>query len=189
MYALMLGKQKEIYILQCLPDCEKNFLHVDLNDLQEITIGKKAGNSITYKNPMVSDVHARIYKFNGKWTIENFDLKYGVFVNNFSVYDNVKNIFNGDIIFIMGLEIIMIKNSLYVNNAFNSVNLNDKNFTLSNVKNVELKSKTENIDVYADEEEFNYYSRAPRVIPPIKKEQVTIDQPPDIQEDLKKPKI
>ena len=189
MYALMLGKQKEIYILQCLPDCEKDFLHVDLNNLQEITIGKKAGNSITYKNPMVSDVHARIYKFNGKWTIENFDLKYGVFVNNFPVYDNVKNIFNGDIIFIMGLEIIMIKNSLYVNNAFNSVNLNDKNFTLSNVKNVELKSKTENIDVYADEEEFNYYSRAPRVIPPIKKEQVTIDQPPDIQEDLKKPKI
>lgn len=113
-YAIFLKDTKEIYILYCFSDFEDNYTHIDIINTREITIGANDNNSIIIKNPFVRDFHAKIFKYKGKWTIENNDPKFGLFVNNLPVFDNPKDIFNGDIIFIMGLEIIMIKDSLYI---------------------------------------------------------------------------
>lgn len=188
MYAITLGNSEDVYILYCSPDYEKNFTHLDIIEDTEFTIGSSNNNSIIYNNPLVSDTHAKILKFNGKWIIENYDSKYGTFVNDFPVHNNTKNIFNGDIIFIMGLEIVMLKDSIYINNPNNNVTLNSNIFKMSSTKNLELKNKTN--DLYIDDNKYiDYYSRSPRIIPPIITEHITIDQPPELTDSQKRPML
>ena len=49
--------------------------------------------------------------------IENLDPNFGTFVNNNPVNKRLKMLFNGDVIFIMGLKIIIIGKSIYINNC------------------------------------------------------------------------
>ena len=191
-YPILLRNSKEIYILCCLPDFEQNFIHVDITNTNEITIGTSSSNNIEYKNPFIAPLHAKILKINGKWTIENFDKQFGLFVNDFPIYNNTKNIFNGDIIFIMGLQIIMIKNSLYINNPLKNMSLDDINFTLSKLKNVSpnlVQIKNSESDEIFEPDSIDYYYRSPRIIPQIKTEKVIINEPPELQEDNQKPML
>ena len=189
MYPIILDNSDEIFILYCLPDFDNNFTHFDIINTNEFTIGSDGTNSIIYNHPLLEGVHAKIFKFNGKWTLENYDHKYGVFVNDFPVYNTTKNIFNGDIIFIMGLQIILIKNSLYINNPNNSVTLDNNHFRISRIKNSDL---TDNIpynlnDISSENPFMNYYSSSPRIIPKITMEHIKIDEPPVLQNENKKP--
>ena len=152
-YPILLRDSEELYILFCLPDYESTFNHVDIIGNQEITIGARDNNSIACRSSFMADLHAKIVKFNGKWTVQNYDSKYGLFVNDFPVYGNVKNIFNGDIIFIMGLEIIIINDSLYINNPKGEVSLDERCFSPSRIKNDEIDEKiAENDELVAIDE-------------------------------------
>ncbi|MBR3249911.1 MAG: type VII secretion protein EssC [Clostridia bacterium] len=180
--------KKDIYILVCMPDYDNSFVHMDIIKTNEITIGKNSNNSIVYNNPFIKDIHARIVKFKGKWILENYDTQYGIYVNNFPVYDNTKNIFNGDVIYIMGLKIIMIKDSIYINNPDNNIKINNEQFALSKIKKVKLKKS--NFIEQNDESENNvkeYYSKSPRMVPTIIEEKVQIDEPPSPQNSGKMP--
>ena len=192
MYPIFIEQLNEIFILFCMPDYEANFTHMDIMESKEITIGNSEKNSIVYRAPLINSVHAKIYKFNGKWSIENKDSKFGVFVNNYPVYENTKNIFNGDIIFIMGLIIIMIKDSLYINNPQNNVFLSERCFSVNTLEekmqeqiNMYISDKTNTIS----DKPIEYYSRSPRMIPPIKKEKIKIDEPPELSDSEQRPMI
>ena len=118
-YPINIYNSKEIYILCCLPDYEENFIHLDIKNISTgITIGSDNNNSIVYNNTLIPQIYAKIYKKNNNWTIENYDTEYGLFVNDFPVYNNTKRIFNGDIIFIMGVKIVIIKDTIYVSNPY-----------------------------------------------------------------------
>lgn len=190
MYPILMNNSKEIYILYCLPDFEDSFNHLDIIGTQEITIGSNDNNSIVYKSPLVAGLHAKICKFNGKWTIENYDSKYGAFVNNFPVYNNTKNIFNGDIIFIMGLEIVIIKDTIYINNPQNNVVFDKNYFKLSNIEKTLIDKKNTMVKGYKKldiNNNIDYYSRSPRMIPPIKIEKLKIDEPPELIDEQQRP--
>ena len=182
MYPIIINNQSDVNILYCLPDFEDYFIHLDIINTQEITIGSNANNSIVYKNPLISGLHARIYKDDNKWTLENYDSKYGAFVNHFPVYDNKKNIFNGDIIFIMGLEIVIIKDTIYVNNPGNKVFLDKKCFKSSEIEEEIIKkgkNKKERKNGDNSSKKINYFFRSPRMIPPINTAQLVIEEPPE----------
>ena len=189
-YPILLRDSEELYILFCLPDYESTFNHVDIIGNQEITVGANDNNSIACKNSFMADLHAKIVKFNGKWTVQNYDSKYGLFVNDFPVYGNVKNVFNGDTIFIMGLEIIIINDSLYINDPKGEVELDQKCFAPSRIKNAEIDDRIiENDELVAIDENIKYYSRPPRMIPQIKKEKIEIDEPPQLDDKQNRPMI
>ena len=181
-YPILINNVKEdIYILFCLPDYDKSFIQAKITGINEITIGKNSGNTIVYNNPLIKDIHAKLVKFKGKWIIENYDEQYGIFVNDFPVYDNTKNVFNGDVIFIMGLKIIFIKDRLYINNPSKQVQLSNKAFnickinkTLSDLEKISNDDEFENID----NKEVKYYSKSPRMVPTIMNEEIPIDEPP-----------
>ena len=82
MYVIALGSIKNIYILFCMPDSASQFLHMEINNTKEFTIGSNPKNSIVYTNVLASDVHAKIVNKDSKWYIQNFDSKIGTFVNN-----------------------------------------------------------------------------------------------------------
>ena len=83
---------------------------------------------IEYNNILVKNTHARIYKDSGRWVIENLDNRFGTFVNNMPIFGETKILFNGDVIFIMGLKVIMMGNSIFINNPQNAVRYNSKYF-------------------------------------------------------------
>ena len=190
MYPIKLYNSQEIYIIYCLPDYEESFIHLDIKNISTITIGTDTNNNIVYKNPFISELHAKIYKKDNIWTIKNYDLNHGVFVNSFPVYENIKNIFNGDIIFIMGLEIVIIKDTIYINNPQNNVYLNNESFKSSDIEIILNNNQKSNLkkqfSIY-NNKTINYYSRSPRLIPPIKREKIIIDQPPELAENKQRP--
>ena len=191
-FPILMNNSEDLHLLYCLPDYEDNFEHLDIVNTLEVTIGSGDSNSIVYKGPFVSELHAKIYKFNGKWTLENYDSKYGVFVNDFPVYNKTKNIFNGDIIFIMGLELVIVKDSIYINNPRNEIFLNKNHFKPNYVeKNLVVKDS-----VFAtNNEKSNFkkssieFLRSPRMIPPIKTETIKIDEPPELVDDHQRPML
>lgn len=184
MYAVCFGNSEEVFILYCAKVYENDFLHLDVVNTQEISIGRSKNNHIIYNNALLLNVHARILQNNGRWVIENFDSRYAIFVNNLPVYDNAKILSNGDVIFIMGLKIVIMKNSIYINQTQSNVTYNKNYFKVSNTRSsipkIEKidKEDEDEIELYKDDE---YYSRAPRITNLIETEKVKIDAPPHIQ--------
>jgi len=110
------------------------------------------------------------------WIIENFDNKYGTFVNNEPV--SKKALSNGDVVFIMGLKIIIMGDSIFLNNPSDSVHCDGHVFSLGAAENTpaDLKPESDNgVELYTERE---YFSRAPRLTNAIECEQVKIDAPP-----------
>ena len=190
MYAISIGNMGDIYILYCSPAYESETLHLNINRATEFYIGRNEKNQITYKNSLVAEHHARIFNTNGRWLIENFDQKTGTFVNNAQIGDTPKVLFNGDVIFIAGLKIIIMGNSIFINNPLNAMNFNKEYFSTIRHKTyspiTENKNEDEEIELYKDDE---YFSRAPRITNLIEKERVKIDPPPQIQGQEEMPAI
>lgn len=188
-YPVFLKKSKEVCMLYCMPDYDNSFTHVDINTTSEITVGSDSKNTIVYSAPFVNKIHAKIVKEKNKWTVINNDSAFGVYVNDFPVYSNKKNLFNGDVLFIMGLKIIVMGNSMYINSPNNSVSLNPEALMISKIRNSELKNEDINkkLQILTEKNSINYYSKAPRMLPPIKVEKIKIDSPPEVADDNHRP--
>jgi len=146
-----------------------------------ITIGKAAQNHICINNHYVSALHAQISFSNGKWTVIDNKSNNGVYVNEQRVRDT-KQLAYGDVIYILGVKIV-------VGNAFIAVNNPDN--TVSIQSNALKELRIENTGEYEAPEEIpeTFYYRSPhfrreapmlelRVDAPTNKE--TLDETPII---------
>lgn len=170
----------ELFILYCAPVCEK-FVQLDTKNFSEIFIGNSPECSINYKNPLIRNKHARIFYSNGKLMLEKIDQNYGMFINNKPILNNTKLLFNGDVIFILGLKIIIIGKNIFINNPSGMVKLDDRIFKINeDVINFPVTDEEdeEDIEIYSAGE---YFARAPRITNVIEREKVRIDAPPQIQ--------
>ena len=191
MYGVYLVNSKEFYIIHCSDLNEDNLTRYDIRHTQEIRIGRGMQSHICYENNLVSDYHARIVLNNGRLLLENYDTNFGTFVNSKKIEKESWVLFNGDVIFIMGLKIIVMGNSLFINNPKNMVKINNTNLVLSSVRREKpIISENEDddaeVDLYSDKE---YYSRAPRITNVIETEKVKIDAPPQLQDKQETPMI
>ena len=184
-YAIAIGDLSNLYFLYCYPLVENNFKHLEINKkTNEIFIGKGEKNHIVYKNNLVSNTHARLVLYDKNWILENIDKKYGTIVNDELIFEKSKVLHNGDIIFIMGLKIIIMKNSIFINSPTNKVITDESAFREIKYPPVNIQSEeNENDEYYEDKPLYSdkdYFSRAPRLTKVIKKEKIKIDPPPAI---------
>lgn len=190
MHCICLKNSNSVYILYCSPVYEKNTFHIDLKKSSEILIGRGEDNDILYNNVLIKGTYARIFSENKKWFIKNYDTRYGTFVNNEPIFDDVKPLENGDIIFIMGLKIIIIGHTIYVNNPQDKVMYDYSGFSEENNKkgtiDIEVEDDDDSLELYSDKD---YFSRAPRIIDKIEREKIEIDGPPNQKEDNGMPAI
>ena len=187
-YIVKFGNSEELFALYCLPVCDNNLFHLSLKNKSQITIGKAKSNDIMYNNDFVSDKHARLYFYNGNFIVENYDTNFGTFVNNRPVLNGGVTLSNGDVVFIMGLKIIVMGKGIFINTPDDKVSCNNESFSLIKPK-VEIEKKNDdekNIELYSEKD---YYSRAPRITNIIEKEKVKIDEPPHLQEQQDMPLI
>ena len=184
MYAISFGNLNDIYFLCCSPVFENNITHLRINTNNEFYIGRSPSCNIKFDNVLVSDIHARMFKLNGRWQIENYDRKIGTFVNGDKITGE-KILSNGDVIYIAGLKIILVGNNIIMNNPSNKVVYNGQLFKEYNEMQRITDIKTENseeddeIELYSDND---YFSRAPRIKNVIEQEKIKIDPPPQIQD-------
>jgi len=178
-YSIKNDNEKSIYYLYAIPDVETTYRVFDLVGDAIINIGSNDQNDIIYKSVLVSDVHARLEYTDGLWQIYDNNSKMGVYVNDKKIVDNY-SLRYGDIVFISGLKIIIMKSFVLINNVLDNIKINTNMLKISNKPNLlidDTKEKEEDLNrnLYAKEE---YFYRSPRFIEDIIKEDVVFDNPP-----------
>ena len=161
------------YILYCLPTYEKTTLYNVLD--ASILIG--SNTDISYRNNYLTDLNVKI-SYNNAWYIEVLNDTYLVYLNNKSV--KKERLYNGDVIFILGLRIVVLGNYMIINNPFNMVKINH-----NKLKNIALGSVTskseidEELEIYSEDD---YFFRTPRFKRNVVLEKFRIDSPPENQD-------
>ena len=188
LYFLKINTDNEYVILYCSPSVEKNALKLKVQNGQNITIGSDKKSQICYNFPLVSNQQARLIYNNGKWVIQDLNSKYGTYVNNEAITS--KQLEYGDIIFILGLEIIVMKDTLVLNNVPNYLKIDDNSFEKV-VPTIQKQTVFDNPDEEGIEfyKEDDYFYKAPRFKTGIEEVVLNIDPPPAEQEEDKTPMI
>jgi len=177
---ILFNNSDEIWILYCMPTCEK-FTHLYMKTSSEILIGRDKDNNISYDNELIKNKHIRIFYRNGRLLLENFDADFGCYINNKHVGEQTKLLFNGDVIFALGLKIIIMGRNIFINNPLNKVNFDNEMFIVNNEEYNFSNLKEEDEDDLELYSEKDYFSKAPRITSIIEKERVKIDPPPQSQ--------
>lgn len=89
---------------------------------QKITIGRSGDNDIVYSNSYISRHHASIIVTNSVWTIRDENSVNHVYVNGMRVYE--KKLKVGDVIYLLGLRILIGVGFLSINAGDASVTIN-----------------------------------------------------------------
>jgi len=188
LYFLKINTDNEYVILYCSPSADENIKTLKLINNQEIIIGNDQRSAISYTHPLVSKQHARLMYNNEKWVVQDLSSKYGTYVNNEAV--EAKELEYGDMIFIMGLKIIVLKDSLVINSIGDHIRYSSSHFTLQGAT-IQHQLEVDNPDEEAIEfyKEDDFFYRAPRFKTRIEDANISIDPPPGKEEEDKTPLI
>ena len=180
MYAVELDKRRRAYLFAepfTEDRCRFQKYHVKSNSV--LNIGSAEGNQIRIENPYVSSIHAQISYINGAWTILDNNSSNGVYVNEKRI-SRSKQLELGDLVYILGIKIIIGPRFLAMNNPDGSVSIHTD--LLSSYKPEEI------LPYEAPEEiaETTYY-RSPRFEKEITPLQLRIDSPSPQERDDQAP--
>lgn len=149
----------------------------------EITIGRNQNNGIRYVNSFTSDFHATIvFSANGVF-LNDFNSTNHTYVNGAAVHQ--KELFVGDVVYIMGLQIVIAKNTLFINNPDGMVKVQTASLQAFHAPVFDAKT----IDEEFEEEPAEYYYRAPRFKHDVDVYEMKIDAPPNSQNNDEVPMI
>ncbi len=165
--------ERVILFAETIDESRQTFKKVLFKEACALNIGRTRDNDIFYENKFVSGKHAKLSYNNGSWSIIDTDSTNGTYVNGYRVKS--QNLFAGDLIYIMGLKIIIGHNFLAINNPDNLI-------TLQSNKLIEYKpQEIDNNVELSDIPEKDYFFRSPRFHREIEHSEITIDPPPQIQ--------
>jgi DNA segregation ATPase FtsK/SpoIIIE, S-DNA-T family len=176
-YSIKLKKTDEEAILLSEPNTNdrKVFKKLILPPNGKITIGRNDECDIRYFSPFTSSIHAELLISGNQLSIRDNKSYNGTFVNGTRVTS--QELHPGDVIYILGLKIIIGNRYIAINNPNNQVTYNDHVF-------IEYE-KQQAITVNNEEEEVeeqvsNVFFRSPRFKRDIKKKEIKIDSPPSL---------
>lgn len=138
----------------------------------EITIGRSQDNSIYFENAFVSTHHAKLVFDGNLWSVSDNSSRNGTFVNDYRITS--KPLVPGDLIFIMGLKIVIGKNYFAINNPEDSVII--RSSFLQQFAGQAIKPRVDD-----EEEDEQFFFRSPRFRKEIERTQINIDPPPAVQ--------
>ncbi len=162
------------YILYCLPTYDKTTIY-NVQD-SSIMIGTNDPD-IYYRNGYLNNFSVRIF-YDNAWHIEVLTDTYLVYLNNKSVKN--ERLYNGDVIFILGLRIVVLGNYMIINNPYNTIRVNSNKLRPINLGVVSPKTEVEEeLDIYDEED---YFFRNPRFKRNVISAKFHIDSPPENQD-------
>lgn len=188
LYFLKVNTDNEYVILYCSPSTETNIVRYQLRNETDILIGTDNRAQIYYNYPLVSRQQTRLVYSDGVWVAQDMNSKYGTYVNNEAI--TTKQLEYGDIIFIMGLKIIVMKDGFIINDL--GPNLRIDNMVFQHIDSpVQTQEEFDNPDEEGIEfyKEDDYFYRAPRFKTGIEETVIGVDPPPAKEEEDKTPLI
>ncbi len=188
LYFLKINTDNEYVILYCSPTLDYSIKRLRLKGDCEIIIGNDVNANINYNYPLVSKQQAKLIYSSGKWIVQDLNSRYGTYANNFAI--STANLEYGDIIFIMGLKIILMQNGIIINQIGNLVNYDSTVFS-EEYSLIQRQTEMDNPDEETIEfyKEDDYFYRAPRFKTKIEPVNINIDSPPGKVEEDKTPLI
>ena len=188
LYFLKINTDNEYVILYCSPTIDYNIKRLHIKRDSEIIIGNDVVANINYSYPLVSKQQAKLIYSEGKWLVQDLNSRYGTYVNNRAI--SATNLEYGDIIFVMGLKIIVMKDMIIINNIGNLVSY-DPNIFAEEYSLIQRQTEMDNPDEETIEfyKEDDYFYRAPRFKTKIEPVNISIDSPPGKPEEDKTPLI
>ena len=175
--------RKQKYYVYCAPVYENNYMELAFSDKQTIKVGKDSKCDISYQLNGISNNAFSIVKKENGFYIELNDKDVALYINKQRVFGNRK-ISYGDVLFIYGLKIILMKKDgvdyLLVNNPQNLIKYNASIVQMTPVKNDFI----DNHEVLNDDtmlQKDNFY-RTPRFYREFEVYNLKIDAPPTKKE-------
>lgn len=188
LYFLKINTDNEYVILYCSPSSERDTVKLRVKAQGELIIGNDPNAHISYAYPLVSKQQARLIYNGGTWMVQDLNSKYGTYVNNVAV--TTQNLEYGDVIFIMGLKIIIMDQSIIINSIGTYVNFDRGIFDVERppvqTQTLEDNPDEETIEFFKEED---YFYRTPRFKTRIEPVNIGIDQPPGKEAEDKTPLI
>ena len=169
---------------------DKSFKVYEATGDVRLKIGKATDASIIYSNLNIKDTNNELIYQGGNWIINDLSSQFGTYVNNKRVSSKV--IKNGDVVFIMGLRIIVLGKLLIINNPKNQVRINTNYLLRKNLeKESENSPKVKDVDpalveLYTEDE---YFSRSPRFKSNIMTTKIKVNNPPSFPQNKERPAI
>ena len=178
-YTIKNDNEKTNYFLYAIPDIENTYNFYKIISNGELLIGRNQGCAIIYQSNIINDIQAKLEYNNGLWQIVDNNTSFGIYVNDEKI-NGSKYLNYGDVIFVLGLKIIVMNGFLVINNPRNMIVVRSELLTPKQdvnyvVDESVLKDEILNRNLYAKEE---YFYRSPRFIEDIVHEEVNIDNPP-----------
>ncbi len=188
LYFLKINTDNEFVILYCSPSFDKKENKLLVLREGDILIGNDAHAHINYNNSLVSKQHAKLSFQNGLWTIEDLNSKYGTYVNNIAITKTKLDY--GDIVFIMGLKIVIMKDHIIVNYLEDKIKYDNNTFSIMNSP-IQRQTKEDNIDEEGIEfySENDYFFRSPRFKSKIESVDIIVEDPPQPEKQDEMPTI
>ena len=152
-----------------------------------LSIGREESNSICYANKFVSGSHATLSISTGGMTIRDLGSTNNTYVNGESVQQQPLSV--GDVIYILGLQIIVTNSGIFLNNPDGNVKVQSKE--LREYHTPALKDSSADSDENDEFEDVQpeYYYRAPRFKHDADEFELRIDAPPSNQDNDEVPMI
>lgn len=163
------GSTKAYVFSESVTDDRKTFTKYLINDGATVLIGRGKNNDIVCSNSFISSKHAQLKFINGVWSIDDLGSSNGTFVNNKKIISQELSF--GDVIFIMGIRIIVGSNFISINNPDESVKINSteiNEYCLQKSMELGAISGTKKI----------IFHRSPRIKKDYVRKKVKIDSPP-----------
>lgn len=183
-YVLKNEVKKTTLMIYISPIYDTTFLMYDISTLNEVLIGSNGNNHVSYG--LLDDVSAKIVKSNDQFEIIDNNSKFGIYVNNVRINKKM-SLQYGDVVFILGLKIILIKinnvNYMVVNNPRGITKFNgliSQNIPIDNEVNINDNEELVDMELYSDDD---YFHKKPRFTSSVETLKMSIDAPPSKKED------
>ena len=175
-YKLMVNSSNEYLSIftELSTDDRKTYSKYFVDRNVEIYIGRNENKDIIVNSGFVSSNHATLRYRHGQWSIYDTNSANKTYINGKSVSNQDLN--TGDVVYIMGVKLIVGTNFFAINNPDNRVELVKKKFYP--YKNQEVKLDDNDEDEANVEFKHNYFFRSPRFKRDVENAVFKIDPPP-----------
>ena len=136
-------------------------------------IGRTNDNHFCYENRFVSGKHARLSYDGANWSITDTGSTNGTYVNGYRIES--QNLYPGDIVYIMGLILVIGRNFLAVNNPDGRLQIRTGSLVEYRPQPIQTNVKL------AELPEKQYFYRSPRFHREVEPTEIKIDPPPQLQ--------
>ena len=170
----LVEKDQNKFLMYCDYSNDSTYKNYLVKDNSIVKIGSSPECNICIKLSNILPEHLKLNYTNGKWSVELTENAV-CYINDKKIKTNKMNCNNGDLLNIYGIKILMIHNSIFVNNPFNNIKLlglEEINYVIDDaLTDEEIEDKPH----YTDDD---YFLKSPRIRKYIETFNMQIDSPP-----------